>query len=406
MPLPLPDFNVTDFLDGQLDRGGYVLAIFLILIALLSATVATFTLTSITNLRDARQAHGQEVAYQMARTGLDFWMNRIREDWALHFSDTAVCTGENNSDPSPPTNRKEYCSDFTKRCSGASFSMSRRKAYCCDYGNIDDEIPSVSSLSSAQTHPWGWGSDIIVYYQSEFFTLGYDMGDRIFLPGSASTWRQSDDFGYFEIIKVEDAKGEFSGNFDNDNAPDPTVSCRNPNNQNSTGINVNTASYSHLRQVDYQVNPDKHLTHEMVMALIEHRSGSEYDISEGDTFPLHEEVYNDYSADTFTSPGEVCDVLASVDDYFQSSTGCDGKPYNGGIWGYTGKNKDRNHLSSGLSSSGTFCATIEGGKIEDLGDTYSVTNKQRIHVKVSRPSSSGLLSNCSGDIQIMSIEEL
>lgn len=391
----------------------YVLVVFLLLIALLSTTVATFSLTSIYNLREADAIRDREVGYQMARSGLSLWMGNIKRDWEEnHDGSSSEDNGGNGDDGDVGTGVEDdpkLCEGFDPRSCSASFSMSRVQARCCDYEDAptrgsggddgsggDSEEEDWDVVSYGPDHHWGWGADIIDGADGS----GIDMGDTVWIPSETSGPSPRDgDVGYFRILHVETAEGEFHDNGANledhekYEAPEPTTSCRDHDDDKDSQIDVNTASYDHLRQVKYvrQNGDTKALSPEMVMALIEERSGGDYDVQEDEEFTLADEhaQYDEEKADPFEHPGEVCEVLQEVDDTFDEDHGCkESNQYVGGIFDY---------ITLKAWNIQKFCARIEGGIVSESGPPRK---SYEIRAKIERPH------GADTDFEIVTIEEL
>lgn len=381
----------------------YVLVVFLLLIALLSTTVATFSLTSIYNLREADAIRDREVGYQMARSGLSLWMGNIKKDWEEnHDGSSSESDGDDGDVGTGVEDDRKICEGFDPMTCSASFSMSRAQARCCDYEDAptrddggsggDSEQEELDVVSYGPDHYWGWGADII---EGEY-GIGIDMGDTVWIPSETSGPSPRDgDVGYFRILHVETADGEFpddGANLEDHEkyeAPEPTTSCRDVANPgNDKRIDVNTASYDHLRQVKYNPrNGDtKALSHEMVMDLIEERSGGNYDVREGEEFTLRDEEYT-WAADPFEHPSEVCEVLQEVDDTFDGDHGCEGN-YDNGIFDY---------IKLRALYTTRYCARIEGGVLSESGPPRK---GYEIRAKIERPH------GADTDFEIVTIEEL
>lgn len=375
------------------DEQAYVLVVFLLLIVLLSTTVATFSLTSMYNLREAESIRNREVGYQMARSGLSLWVGNIKKDWEDNHPGSLCGTkgySDEGDDGGSTGDQPAECRGFDSLSCSASFSMSRIQAKCCDYedaptrgggGSGGGSSPSGKECYEAYSpdHYWGWGADII----NGSSGFGIPMGDTVWIPSETSGPSPRDgDIGYFRILTVEAADGEFHEdgryleNPEDYDLPKPVSTCRtdavDPR-SDPVAINVNTANYNHLRQVkyDYDTGDTKALSHEMVMALIEERSGSTYDVDEDEGFKLNDEEYSRFLADPFESNSEVCPVLQRVDDTFDDDHGCKPGDYTTGIFKY---------ITVAADDEAGYCARIEGGTLSETGEAlqgYQIRAKVR-----------------------------
>lgn len=352
-------------------ESGYVLAVFLVLLALVSATVASFSLTSIYSLQESNATREREVSFQMARAGLDLWMGNLRADWIANHKGN-ICTGGGGN---------------TTGSGGINPSSSPCGYLGCMPGGTVPTSPSSPSIKMEHHgHSWGWMSEIISGSGNSI-----DMGDTVYLPSESgpSSGPTSGDAGYFRIRFIEEATAEFPHM--SDTLP---VSCRKTGNLDPSSpkkINVNTASYNHLRQVS---DGTRTLTHAEAKAIVDHRTGQTQNINAGDDFGLRDEQWDLTNADTFPSKDSVCNVIQNATG--GTPNGCSGFQ-TGGIW---------NDLDIETENKRRFCVEIEGGSIDCQDGScsnFDVSGRYRIFAKIQRPHPGTCIDS---RFRVLTLEEL
>lgn len=239
-------------------ESGYILIAFLVLVAILAATVSMFALTALNNQKSVSASIDRETSYQMARAGLSAWMGKVREDYETYHITP-------------------------------------------DFGGTDTETLA---------HPWGWGHPITKWADDGDTLM---LGEKVFLPSGEKT-AQEGDAGFFRITHVEGASGELLQTFAElsckASPEDPPV---------DTGpINVNTASDSFLQQIVYDHDPTKKLTADMAQEIIEHRSGSTDSTSDPDgdgEIELNEEDYSGTPNPFEPNYNDICELLDGMGDF-------------------------------------------------------------------------------------------
>ncbi|MFB6226952.1 MAG: hypothetical protein ABEH89_01345 [bacterium] len=362
--------------DEQSTESGYIFVAFLLLMSMVAATVSMFALMALNNQRSANAYLDSETSYQMAQTGLNVWMGKIREDYEWNHW---------NSDLDDMS-KYSWCEDMSGYSAAVGFGPSRRTRSCVGSGSGSSD-PRETLL-----HHWGWGHPITDAADEDGDTVL--LGERVFLP-SGKLKAQQGDSGYFRILRVEAASGELQqtpGGLE--------TSCKSTSGQGE--LNVNTASHKFLQEVAYDTNPIRTLTEDMADAIIEERSGSSKSLADPDgngVVELDEEVYDLSNADPFDSKGDVCDFLDKFSK-FNKKDHC--KPADAIFPGNI-------HV---ISHDGKFCADIRGASIEvpeqsdgisfKNNNKYTVKSRYDIRVKVQRPTQ----KEDTKPLQVLTVQKL
>lgn len=348
-------------------ESGYVLIAFLVLVAILAATVSMFALTALNNQKSVSASLDQETSYQMARAGLSIWMGKVRQDYQ-----------DNHKISNISQKNYPFCDNMTI-VSLAVGGQTRRKHNCIGAGAAGPADPRDHYVDA-----WGWGKEVTSGADDDGDTLL--LGERVFLP-SGELSAQRGDSGYFRLTQVEDASGEIAQTAD-------TMNCKSPvaNSIDTGPINVNTASHTFLQQIPYDTNPVRYLTANMASAIIEYRSGSSESTNDPDgdgVIELNEEVYTS-SADPFDPPyyEDLCDLLDGMGNFDGSSTDGDNENH------CSKPSKFRQHITT-KSEQDKFCATVRGAAIDiknpgaikyGAEPDYDVTSMYSLRAKVQRPA--------------------